>query len=199
MTKNVLIAVPTFENIYPDTFKSIFDLKKSQGVNLDFEFVRGYDCARARNKIANKAIEGEYDYLLMVDSDIIVPSNAVDIFSSVDYSLILGYSPRKDDETITEIYSLGFGYRKEARYSYESLRNNESDFIQINGGSFGCAWISVDIFSKLQYPYFQYLEYPDGELFSEDLYFCNSIQGAGDKVFVATKVPCKHIGRQIVG
>ena len=36
----ILIAVPTFENIYPDTFKSIYDLDKA-GHDLGFEFVEG--------------------------------------------------------------------------------------------------------------------------------------------------------------
>ena len=47
----ILIAVPTFETIYPDTYKSIFDLDKGDHEVL-FEFVRGYDCATARNSIA---------------------------------------------------------------------------------------------------------------------------------------------------
>ena len=41
---HILIAVPTFENIYPDTFKSIYDLD-IEGHDVQFEFVRGYDCA----------------------------------------------------------------------------------------------------------------------------------------------------------
>ena len=36
---DILIAVPTFENIYPDTFKSIYDLDKGDN-NVSFEFVR---------------------------------------------------------------------------------------------------------------------------------------------------------------
>ena len=35
----ILIAVPTYENIYPDTFKSIYDLD-SGGHELYFESVR---------------------------------------------------------------------------------------------------------------------------------------------------------------
>ena len=56
----ILIAVPTFENILPDTFKSIYNLDKTEDMIVDFDFIRGYDCARARNLIANKAIKEEY-------------------------------------------------------------------------------------------------------------------------------------------
>ena len=57
----ILIAVPTFENIYPDTFKSIYDLN-TEGHEVLFEFVRGYDCATARNRIAQMAIDKNTDY-----------------------------------------------------------------------------------------------------------------------------------------
>ena len=45
----ILIAIPTFENIMPETFKSIYDLDPC-GNELSFEFVKGYDCARARSE-----------------------------------------------------------------------------------------------------------------------------------------------------
>ncbi len=41
----ILIAIPTFENIMPETFKSIYDLDPC-GNELSFEFVKGYDCAK---------------------------------------------------------------------------------------------------------------------------------------------------------
>ena len=50
----VLIVVPTFENITPDTYKALWDMDKGENEVL-FEFVRGYDCAAARNKAAKKA------------------------------------------------------------------------------------------------------------------------------------------------
>ena len=52
----ILIAVPTFETIYPDTYKSLWDLDKD-GHEALFETVRGYDVATARNHIAQKALD----------------------------------------------------------------------------------------------------------------------------------------------
>ena len=67
----ILIAIPTFENIMPETFKSIYDLNPC-GNELSFEFVKGYDCARARNDIVKKALDGGFDYIFMVLSIIII-------------------------------------------------------------------------------------------------------------------------------
>jgi glycosyltransferase involved in cell wall biosynthesis len=72
----ILIAIPTFENIMPETFKSIYDLDPC-GNELSFEFVKGYDCARARNDIVKKALDGGFDYIFMADSDMIIPQDAL--------------------------------------------------------------------------------------------------------------------------
>ena len=70
----ILIAVPTFESIDPDVFKAIYNLHIPGRIDkVDFDFVRGYDCAKARNDISQKAIDGDYDYVLMVDSDTVIP------------------------------------------------------------------------------------------------------------------------------
>lgn len=73
----ILIAVPTFENIKPQCFKSIYGLANPKDFNLYFDYVKGYDCARARNEIAKLAINHGFDYVLMVDSDVSVPKDAL--------------------------------------------------------------------------------------------------------------------------
>ena len=77
MAKKILIAVPTFETIKPECFKSIYGLTRPEGYNLYFDYVSGYDCAKARNQIAKNSMAGHYDYVLMVDSDIQLPSDAL--------------------------------------------------------------------------------------------------------------------------
>ena len=57
MKGKILIAVPTFENIKPECFKSIYNLRNPKDYLLYFDYVKGYDCARARNEIAKLAIK----------------------------------------------------------------------------------------------------------------------------------------------
>lgn len=197
MTK-ILIAVPTFENIHPMTFKSIYDLKNPTGCNLYFEYIRGYDCARARNIIAKKAISGEYDYLLSIDSDIIVPEDALLNYMQIPSDIVLGYYPRKDDRNMCEVYKLGDGFKKENRFSKAELKDSQSPRIECNGGGFGCGFVRVNVLKTLRYPYFQYVNYPDGNLLSEDLYFCSMARHANNyKIYVDTRIRCKHI-KQVI-
>ena len=86
----ILIAVPTFESIYPDTYKAIFDVDRC-GHDILFEYVRGYDCATARNSIAQKAMDLNTDYVLMVDNDVRVPSETLRYLLEVPVDVCLGF------------------------------------------------------------------------------------------------------------
>ena len=103
----ILIAIPTFENIMPETFKSIYDLDPC-GNELSFEFVKGYDCARARNDIVQKALDGGFDYIFMVDSDMIIPQDALQRLLEYPTEICLGLCPRKNTKDGTTcIYKFG--------------------------------------------------------------------------------------------
>ena len=95
----ILIAVPTFENIYPDTFKSIYDLDSGEH-EIEFDFVRGYDVATARNKIAQEAIDKDVDYVLMVDNDVILPKDALINLLDDPKDVCLGYYAHRDNDNI---------------------------------------------------------------------------------------------------
>ena len=95
----ILIAVPTFENIYPDTFKSIYDLDVS-GHDTEFEFVRGYDCATARNRIALMALDKKTDYVLMVDNDVVLPKDALINLFDDPKDVCLGFYAHRDADNV---------------------------------------------------------------------------------------------------
>ena len=186
----VLIAVPTYENILPDTFKSIWDLEKLPGVVCDFEFIKGYGAAKARNDISKIAIDKGYDYVLMIDSDMIVPKKALTYMLEDLPDICLGLYPKKNTRfKEVEIFKLGDGDFVHL-YKYEEIPNVPK--IDIKGGGFGCALINTEVFKNLKYPYFKYVEYENGALLSEDLYFCDEAGKAGYSILADTRVRCGH-------
>lgn len=200
MGANLLIAVPTFETIDPEVFKAIYSLHIPAKVsNVDFDFVRGYDCARARNNIAEKAIEGGYDYVLMIDSDTVVPDYTLaSFFETEPGDLLLGIYPRKDDSHKTELFSFSCSdYTEANRYGFNELRKmcdiHNAYRMKVMGGGFGCALISVELLRRLPKPWFLYVTYPNGEALSEDLYFCEQMHKIGADIRIDTRVFCGHI------
>ena len=189
---NILIAIPTFENILPDTFKSIYNMKVPDSVNCTFEFVRGYDCAKARNDIAKKA--KNFDKVLMVDSDIIVPEHALESLLDTDAAVCMGVYPRKNTQIEqTEIFKLGkMNFTDENNMSMTEVESYQGAKIPIKGGGLGCALIDSKLFDALLFPWFKYVQYDTGDVLSEDNYFCCQVRTKGFEIVVDTNVKCGH-------
>lgn len=198
----LLIAVPTFENISPETFKSIYDLTipAPRDMDISFEFVRGYDCAIARNKIAKMALDGEYDYVLMVDSDIVLPKDTLACLTWWNKDVVLGAYPRKNDPSKSEAFlDLGTNFEDQYRVTVNSMKDCDNYLIKIKGGGLGCALIKTEIFKDIDYPYFKYVIYDaENQFLSEDLYFCVKAKNAGYDIFLDNRVLCGHIAKTVI-
>lgn len=208
----ILIAVPTFESIYPDTFKGIWDLDRC-GHEVLFEFVRGYDCATARNKIAQKAIDLETDYVLMVDNDVVLPHDALENLTDDLKDVCLGYYAHRDTDNIyrgrTCVCKLHqpngiryFNYPLESEYTAEELEQAKADGqykIQIHGGGMGCALIRTEIFRQTKYPWYDWVNYADDNrgMLSEDLFFCELCRKYNIPIYTDSRVGCGHILRRV--
>ncbi|MBO7701975.1 MAG: hypothetical protein J6S36_03590 [Eggerthellaceae bacterium] len=198
----VLVAIPTFESIYPDTFKALWDMDRG-GHDVDFEFVRGYDCATARNSIVRKALEGNYDHLMMVDNDVTVPGDALVNLMSHGVDVVMGYYAHRnkgnDATTKTNVCKRG-----ELNYTMQftgeelaSKRDSGEYLTRVHGGGMGCILVRCSALKKMSYPYFKWTDYGNGTMLSEDLYFCEQCRMAGIKVYADTRVSCGHIFRTV--
>jgi hypothetical protein len=186
----ILIAVPTFENIEPEVFKAIYNLKTEH--ELSFDFVKGYDCAVARNEIARRTQQGGYDYVLMVDSDTIIPPDTLDVMLNPPADVVLGVCPRKNTkEGKTAIIKLDAPEYHD-NYYYNDLPEGRT---LVKGGGFACALVKAVVFTRLQDPWFQYLIKEDGSTLSEDYYFCQNVRFMGMEIYVEPRVRCGHLAR----
>lgn len=194
MENKILIAVPTFESIKPECFKSIYDLEVPDGYSLDFQFVKGYDCAKARNEIARIATKEDYSYVFMVDSDIILPPNALCELLKCNSDIALGWYFRKktqSDETI--IFNFGKDFNSDNCIRGDTMQNYIKDPIDVKGGGLGIALVNVDVFSDLSYPYFRFVTYSDNAVLSEDLYFCVNARDNGKSIKCNPQVKGVHM------
>lgn len=206
----ILIAVPTFENIYPDTFKAIYDLDVS-GHDAEFEFVRGYDCATARNRIAQIALDKCVDYVLMVDNDVVLPKDALINLLDDPKDVCLGFYAHRDADNIyrgrtcvCKLYDQNgvayFNYPLEGEYTAEELKvlKEQGQFkVRIHGGGMGCALIRTDVFRRIAYPWYDWVNYKHRGTLSEDLYFCEECRKNSIPIYTDTRVNCGHMLRHI--
>lgn len=192
---NILIALPTAKYIESDTFKSIYRLDKPENCELYVECFYGYRIDQVRNLICNFAIENNFDYVFFVDSDIILPQNALTKLLSLNADVAAGvYIQRKPGQIIPEIYErIGSSV---VNMNYQSLVGNK--IFPIAGCGFGCTLVNIETIKKIGYPQFEY--HPAiriEDTISEDLDFCWKAERLGSKMLVDTSVKCEHIGEQI--
>ena len=209
----ILIAVPTYESITPDTYKSLWDMDKG-GNECLFEFMRGYDCATARNKCAEKAFELNADYLLMVDSDITVPRDALVNLLSHGVDVVSGYyAHRNRDNDYTgntcacRLCDVNgkpyFDYPIESEYTADDMREmrRRGEYLmRIHGGGMGCILIRTSVFDEVRFPWFDWVNCTDNQsrkILSEDLFFCEQLINEEIPLYVDTRVSCGHLFRHI--
>jgi glycosyltransferase involved in cell wall biosynthesis len=196
----ILIAVPTFENIEPDCFKSIFGLHRPFSHWIQFDYVRGYDCAIARNRIVKEAFQYNFDYVLMLDSDNTLPNDALIKMLDANQDIVLGWCQRKAAPAgQTAIYKLNDdrNFTPETSFGANDMRD---ELIECKGGGMCCSLIKTDVFRRMgNCRWFRYLEYDNGSFLSEDLYFCDRARHEfGYKIFVHGGVRCGHVVKVVL-
>lgn len=186
----ILIAVPTFENIQPEVFKAIYNLKSEH--ELHFDYVRGYDCAQARNEIGKIAQAGNYDYVLMVDSDTVIPPDTLDLMLDTPVNVCLGVCPRKNTKNGKSAIVKLDAPEYLDNYYYSELPEGKT---RVKGGGFACALVKTTVFTELDYPWFQYVTNEDWSTLSEDYYFCQNANLFEIEIWMDPRVRCGHLAR----
>lgn len=185
--KKILIAIPTAKYIEPETFKAIYDLEVPDGYETDFQFFYGYNIDQIRNLIASHVI-AKYDYLLSIDSDIVMPKHTLKTFLDHDKDIVTGmYIQRIPNTHALELYD------REGRIPYDKIK--DKGLVEIEGCGFGCVLVKSEVFKAVGYPQFVYHSALDHKnTISEDTDFCRKAKDKGFKVWVDTNIKCGHKG-----
>jgi FkbM family methyltransferase len=192
--KKILIAIPTNKYIEPETFRAIYNLDVPEGYDTEFQFFYGYQIDQIRNLIAEWA--KHYDYLLSVDSDIVLPKDALKKMLAADKDVISGlYIQRIPGTQVVEIYQDNptGGVNN---IPYRVLENQGT--VQVAACGFGAVLVKGEVFRKMAYPHFMYKSaIKHSDTISEDVYFCKKAREAGFTVWADTSIKCEHIGQQV--
>lgn len=187
---NLLIAIPTYENICSEVFKSVYDLDKC-GHRVDFEAVKGYDTATARNNIAAIVLDGKYDYVLMLDSDTLLPKDALQNLLDPQEDIVLGFCPKKNTKNSSSAHISVGDPSNQIR-----LTNMPSqDRIELLYGGMACAVIKADVFKRVPSPWFKFEWTQEFGHTSEGYYFCVQARKCGYKIWGDARVRCGHLAR----
>jgi hypothetical protein len=160
------------------------------------QHVCGYGIPHARNAIAQNALDAHVDYVWMVDSDVVVPEDALVNLVEVRAAICMGWYIRgRSDEGLTCAIRHGSAGWDDSigRDELNAMRGEDDPTVQVKGNGLGCTLVRVDTFARLPAPWFQFTMHPIGPPLGEDYWFCQQCANAGVPLFVDARVGCGHI------
>ena len=196
-----LIAIPTHDNIPVAFMKTFLDLSKPEGTT--YSIIPGTLIHEARNLIAQKAVENNIDRVLWLDSDMIVPPDALirlaEDMNEHNADFVTGLYFRRKPPTYPVI-SADFYWRVNDDGQVEtgatSFINYPKDAVfRVNGTGFGCCMTSGKLLREMVEKY--------GSPFTplmgigEDYAFCYRATLAGYKILCDSRIKCGHIGTYV--
>lgn len=193
-------------------------LKENKNINViwdkSYEKNKLLRLVNSRNKIINYALENNYDYILMMDSDVIPPKNIIQELVDCDKDIVSGlYSNYFIIDGKTQYMPVAWTALTEKEFkeikqkiqlpdfvkSHLDLRahltNKEADsnkLMQVVIPSAGCMLISKNVFSKVKY---QILDTQDMNNIrtTDDIGFILNARKLGFNAYCNTKVKCNHL------
>ena len=203
MPSSVMVSVPSYEGfVKSKTAESIgnaVEFAETEGLveRIVHRHVGGYGIARARNLMAQAALEEDVDFLWMVDSDMVVPEDSLAILLGDGWDVCTGWYVRgASDDGLTCVIKPG---QQGFHDSYRACDLAGLDgLLSVKGNGLGCALVRTGVFRRLPKPWFRFVEHPDGSALGEDYYFCQQCASIGEAVWVDPRVACGHIHDRVL-
>ena len=196
--KKILIAYPTRKDVEPESMLSVHRLIIPEGYTTWLDMFYGYNIDQVRNLIADFAKNNQFDYLLCVDSDMVLESDTLIKLLEQDKDIIGGvYRQRREDVVIPEVYfSLPNGGSRNC--GLEEL-NTAPDLFAVDSIGFGCVLIKKHVLTTMDYPHFYYKHSIDfKDTVSEDTYFCRKARAYGFETYCLNTVRPGHITKVVL-
>ena len=195
-----LIAVPCFDMVNVDFVRSFLNIRKTDDVT--YTYVQGTLIYEGRNLIAQNAIKYGFDRVMWLDSDMVVPEDALERLSAEmdtgkDFvsALYFKRKPPINPVVCDQVY-----WRVLDDGSVETCAKSFTDYpkdsvFEIQGAGFGCCMTSAKLLKAVVDRY--------GSPFTpmlgigEDIAFCWRASQLGFKLYCDSRIKCGHIGSYV--
>jgi hypothetical protein len=151
----------------------------------------------ARGQIAMSAIKNKCDYLFFIDSDCVLPPDALKRLVAHDKDIVAGMYFHKTAPFAPVVYKIGEKNLYDVMMDYP-----KNTVMEVDGVGMGCCLIKTSVFEKFvhdvngQQECYAFEPIPATKkrpsITGEDFAFCHRAQEAGYKIYVDTGLQCKH-------
>lgn len=188
-----LIAIPCVNTLPIDFVTSLLKIVNSDTTTLFIQNSLIYD---ARNQAVDIAINNGFDYLLFLDSDMIVNENTLLMLMRNRENIISGlYVERRGEHRITAYDNVKTRAIFRSPNADNITLDSDTCLREVEGIGMGCCLIKVECLKQIRKKYKSLFEPYKG--LGEDLSFCYRARKCGYHIMLDTTVRCGHIGEQI--
>ena len=190
----ILVAIPCMDTLDTMFVNSLLGMKKQGLTQIQFQSSSlVYD---SRNKLALDAVEGEFDYILWLDSDMIFPETLlIDLLKSIegkDFVTALAFA-RRPPFTPCIYKKIRLGEECET----EQYLDYPKGIFEIDGCGFACCLMKTEMFKALE-DIGDYRPFSPIVGFGEDLSACMKLKKLGYKLWCDSNIKVGHVARTVV-
>ena len=216
----ILLGIPTKGNTDPEAYDNRLELcmhlgnlqmlshfgeKEYCGAkydipdNVEYQFslstIGNVFVAYARQQMAYTAVNNGFDYLWMIDDDMICPPDLFELLARHDVDVIAPLAFMRFFPHKPVIYNVAEGFdtvTKQHYYqNYVVDRYPKNQLVECDAVGFGSVLIKTSILEKIDKPWFMVMT---GS--GEDIHFCHQAKRAGFKIFMDTSTKLAHLGKR---
>ena len=192
--KKILIGLPNTGYYHFMAVNSLLNLQIPENYIAGFRFMSNCLIYDAREKLAEYAIKEGFDYLVMIDSDMVVPSDfiikALNLIDNHNYDLVTGLIFKRAFPYQPCFYAKCRIMENHEPYLEGIIEWNDNSILDLEGMGMACCMMDTKILTKMKKPLF----YPFPNM-GEDLTFCiKARQEAKAKMCADSSIDVGHLG-----
>jgi len=197
---NILIGMATGGTVRSETVTSLFgalEVLKSHGVGVNLAIEIGGYVAHNRNALVKTAREKGMDYIMFIDNDMVFQPSSIQRLLDADKNIIgCNYNARgvPGKPIISTVKMVD--PNTDPNYGKTMTVEFPAQMFKVFGLGTGFMLIKTKVFEKLEKPYFEAYEDPDGSHHTEDIEFCARAHKKGFNVWCNPTIKLGHIGTQ---
>lgn len=183
----ILLVIPSWGDIAPQT--AMFLAACSRRPDTMAMCAKGRPHDYARNQVIRSFLKNEFlTHIFFVDSDVAPPVDAIDRLLALNTPVASGIY------RVIGVNCLQWACANaDANGCYRLVNDLPSDApFYCDAVGAGCLMLRRDVFDKIQWPWFKWVEHPDGSQTSEDIEFFRKANIADLKVLCDPAVNCSH-------
>jgi len=150
----------------------------------------------AREEAADYCLAHDYDYLYMIDDDMICPNDLFMKLYRHDVDLVGALAFTRNYPHRAVMYQVTEGWDDVTKNHYYInhyiLKYPRNKLVQCDAIGFGAVLIKADALRKVQKPRFMTTAST-----GEDIFFCNQLRKVGGKIFMDTSAPIGHLSHPV--